>query len=407
MKKIFLSVLFLELLFSYELSFDQFVASVEKNSIELIKSKAQFDAGLQEQKANMAWNPSSLESEVSLGKNGNTLSVESTTLFMLAPRLPWVVSMLKQSLQVKTLQYQKNYELLKELSVIGAKRVYLSYLFTKEKYAIYQQREQNFLSQLKIAELKFKLGSVSKKDYVNFKNSYYDVKASRVQTQKELMELESALAKILGIKLLDKEIKVLGLDFVYFSLKEEEIKDLISKSPYIEILALSAKDYGINAKASSYERWDSFQIGAGLQNTTMGNLSENQANIRLQLPIPLTKRYDHLKKKFMVLQSATLRESEVTKNNIEVQALSYFLQLKTKREFIDVQKESINNKKELVEMGKFAYESQKISLFEYLAYQNAYMDALIKMIEAKMEYVQIQTFLEETLGIALKERKIK
>lgn len=407
MRKLFISVLFLKLVLSYELSFDQFVTSVEKNSIDLIKSKAQFDAGLQDQKANMSWNSSYLESEISLGKNGNTFGVESTTLFMLAPRLPWVVSMLKQSLQVKTLQYQKNYELLKELSIIGAKRIYLSYLLTKEKYAIYQQREQNFLSQLKIAELKFKLGSVSKKDYVNFKNSYYDVKAARVQTQKELMGLESTLAKILGIKLNDREIKVSGLNFTYSFLQEEDIKNLIANSPYLEILALSAKDYGINAKASSYERWDSFQIGAGLQNTTVGNISENQASIRLQLPLPLTKKYDHLKKKYLVLQSATLREGEVTKNNIEVQAQSYFLQLKTKKEFIEVQKESIENKKELVEMGKFAYESQKISLFEYLAYQNAYMDALIKLTEAKMEYVQIQTFLEETLGTAFKERKIK
>ena len=105
------------------------------------------------------------------------------------------------------------------------------------------------------------------------------------------------------------------------------------------------------------------------------------------------------------MQSAALREGEVTKHNVEMQALSYHKQLQIKREYIDVHKESIDNKKALMEMGKVAYESQKISLFEYLAYQNAYMDALINMTEAKMEYIQTQTFLEETLGVVLGKGK--
>ncbi|RDU72024.1 hypothetical protein CQA57_07215 [Helicobacter anseris] len=403
MKKSLVLILTCIFSFGYEMDYEQFVSRVEKNSLDLIKNKAQFDANLQNQRADISWNTSYIESDITMGKNNNVFGVESTTLFVLTPRLPWVSAMLKQSLEVKTLQYQKNYDLLKNLAVVGAKRVYFTYLFTKEKYEIYRQREQNFLSQLKIAEAKFKSGSVSRKDYVNFKNSYYDAKASRVQTQKELLSLESTLAKILGIGLSKDGIKILNLDFSYLNKQEAEIKTMTSNSPYLEILALSAKDYGINAKASSYERWDSFSIGAGLQNTTSDTLSQNQASLKLQVPIPLTKKYDHLKKKYLLLQSATLREGEVTKHNIEVQALSYFSQLQIKKDFIDVQRESIDNKKALMEMGKMAYESQKISLFEYLAYQNAYMDALIKMTEAKIEYVQIQTFLEETLGAVLRK----
>ena len=54
-------------------------------------------------------------------------------------------------------------------------------------------------------------------------------------------------------------------------------------------------------------------------------------------------------------------------------------------------------------MGKIAYESQKISLFEYLAYQNSYMDSLITLADAKLEYVSIQSMLEESLGTMMGE----
>ena len=406
MKRALLLILLWNFAGAYELSFAQFVTLVEKNSIDLIKNKAQFDADLQDQRANMSWGVSSVESEVSMGKSaGGGMGVDSSAMFVLSPRLPWVTSMLKQSLQTRTLQYQKNYDLLKNLTIIGAKRVYFSYLLTKEKFEIYKQKERNFFSQLNIAEAKFRSGSVSKRDYVNFKTSYYDAKAARVQTQKQLMDLEAVLAKMLGAGLKDSEVKVLDLQFGYLDIKQEKLKEMIAASPYVEILDLNAKAHGINAKASSYERWDSVSIGAGFQNSTADAISQNQGTIRLQVPIPLTGKYDHLKKKFLVLQSAALREGEVTKHNVEMQALSYHKQLQIKREYIDVHKESIDSKKALMEMGKVAYESQKISLFEYLAYQNAYMDALINMTEAKMEYIQTQTFLEETLGVVLGKGK--
>ena len=212
MKRALLLILLWNFAGAYELSFAQFVTLVEKNSIDLIKNKAQFDADLQDQRANMSWGVSSVESEVSMGKSaGGGMGVDSSAMFVLSPRLPWVTSMLKQSLQTRTLQYQKNYDLLKNLTIIGAKRVYFSYLLTKEKFEIYKQKERNFFSQLNIAEAKFRSGSVSKRDYVNFKTSYYDAKAARVQTQKQLMDLEAVLAKMLGTGLKDSEVKVLDL----------------------------------------------------------------------------------------------------------------------------------------------------------------------------------------------------
>ncbi|WP_288644548.1 TolC family protein, partial [uncultured Helicobacter sp.] len=83
----------------------------------------------------------------------------------------------------------------------------------------------------------------------------------------------------------------------------------------------------------------------------------------------------------------------------------YWDQLQSKKHYIELQKENIENKKSLVEMGKIAYEAQKISLFEYLAYQNSYMDSLITLADAKLEYVTIQSMLEETLGIMLGEQE--
>ncbi|MCE3036889.1 TolC family protein [Helicobacter sp. faydin-H20] len=408
MKKIIILIVHLQLLaFAYELDYEQFINRVEKNSINLIKSKAQMDSGLQDYRASMAWKTSYIESEIAMGKT-TEFNIESTTILMITPRLPWVSAMLNESLQTKTLQYKKTYDLMKQIAIIGAKRVYFSYILAHEKHQIYKQREQNFLSQLQIAKAKFEAGSVSKKDYVNFKNSYYEAKLARIQIEKELFDLESSLLKLLGLSQREeKEVafKVLGLEFGYLGVRVSELEELIKNSPYLEIIALSAKDHGINAKASSYERWDSFEIGAGLQNTTIGNHSENLASIRLQIPIPITRKYDFLKKKYLVLQSASLREGEVTKNNIQVQAKSYYKQLQTKKEYIELQKESIQNKKALVDMSKTAYEAQKVSLFEYLAYQNAYMDSLITLINAKMDYIQTQTLLEETLGVVLQKGK--
>ncbi|SQH71532.1 cadmium-zinc-nickel outer membrane efflux protein CznC [Helicobacter mustelae] len=418
MKKIFFFWLFLGgLAFfgglaAYDLDYDQFVQRIEQNSIELIQNKGQFSANLHDYRAGMSWKNSFIETEIGLGKaSAGKVNIESNTLVILTPRLPWVVAILNQSLQTKTIQYAKTYELRKRLAIIGAKRIYFSYVLAKEKYKIYQQREQNFYSQLKIIEKKFEAGSASKKDYVNFKNSYYDARLARIDIEKELENIKSILYKILGLRvtgdfLETQDINVAGLDFAYLKLQKIRLKEYISQSPYVEIIALSAKDHGINARASSMERWDNFEIGFGIESNALGNQTENFGSMRLNVPLPLTRRYDFLKKKYLALQSAALRENEVTRNNISVRATSLFTQLQTKREFIELQQENIKNKKSLVDMGKTAYESQRISSFEYLAYQNAYMDSLIKMIDAKMDYIQTQALLEETLGRVLQKGEI-
>ncbi len=402
----FITAIMFGVAFSYEMALDEFYKRIEQNSIPLIQNKANFDSALQDYKASMSWETSYVESEISMGKtsSNSAFNIESTTLLMLTPRLPWVTSIMKSSFQTKNIQYQKQYDLLKTLTLIGAKRLYFSYEIMEEKYNIYKQREQIFLSQLKIAEARLKAGSVAKKDYTNFKNSYYEAKLARMETQKQIVNLRASLLKALGLRKYDGVIKVqdLGFEIKY---KKEELENLSESSPYLEILALSAKDSGINARASSAMLFDSFEIGAGLQNTTQGSLQENLATVRIQVPIPLTTKYSHLKKKYLILQSAALRELEVKKNNLKLEAQSYVRQLEIKREYMDLQNDSVANKKALMDMGKTAYESQKISLFEYLSYQNSYMESLIKRLEAKMDYIDVETLLEEALGVILTQGK--
>lgn len=390
--------------FAYEMSLEEFYKRIEQNSIPLIQNKANFDSTLQEYQSSMSWNTSYIESDISMGKpnTSSAFSVESTTLLMLTPRLPWVVSVMKDSLNTKTIQYQKNYALLKTLAFIGAKRLYFTYEIAREKNQIYQQREKIFLSQLEIAEAKLKAGSLAKKDYTNFKNSYYEARLAHMESQKQIANLQAALFKALGLKpnQYDGIVNVVNLGFK-IQQSEGELEKLSEDSPYLEILALSAKDSAINARASSAMRFDSFEIGAGIENTTQGNLQQNLASIRVQVPIPFTTKYDHLKKKYLILQSAYLRELEVKKNNLKVEALGYAKQLKIKREYMNLQNDSVANKKALMEMGKTAYESQKIGLFEYLSYQNSYMESLIKRLDAKQDYIDMETLLEEALGLNL------
>ena len=441
-----------------ELTKEAFFESVEARNISLVKSKATFVSLLESQKAYNAWDSPYTEIEGTQNKNGyGKKELEINALFILKPKLPWVQTLLHKSLNLQTLQYQKTYNLYKNLAFISAKQLYLSYLITKEKYHIYIHRESNFLSQLQIAKARVKAGSMSQKDYISFNNSYLDAKLLKMQAQTQLLDLQRQLHQILGIEVLDiidsaistqgaqntqkaniqnaqesseqdldspnmqdayndyqkaqdsaniakhideqilspkRDIVVKGLDFDYATLSFAHARESLKSSPYTEILDLQAKDYKTNAKIVSRERFDTIEIGAGVAHSP----SSDGVQFRLSVPLPVTTKNMHLKRKFLALHSGALRENEITKTNLSLNLESYYEQLGNKKSYIELQKENIQNKKELVEMGKIAYEAQKISLFEYLTYQNAYMDSLITLANAKLEYIAIQSLLEETLG---------
>ncbi|PAF43897.1 TolC family protein [Helicobacter sp. 11S03491-1] len=410
LKKCLLVCAFISGVNAQHISLEEFLKAVERNSIELIGNKAQYESLLEEQKTLMSWDYPYVETDVSIVKNSQGINQPQTTaLLMLIPKLPWVSSMLAQSLHIKTIQYKKSYELSKNLTFIAAKRLYLTYVITKEKYDIYTKREDNYRSQLDIAKERLKAGSMSKKDYINFKNSYLESRLAKTNIQSILINLEKTLDTLLGILrpdsnggneiFLDQEegVSVSGLDFDYIKLEEPALKQILDHSLYVEIIDLSAKDYQTNAKLANRDRLHAFEIGAGIENTNAAtNLS-----LKLQIPLPITPKNTHLKRKYMALESGALGQSEVTKRNIVIKANSYRDQLTNKQKYIEIQKENIANKKLLMDMGKIAYDSQKIGLFEYLAYQNSYMDSLIGLADAKLDYIDTTALLEETLGETL------
>lgn len=438
-----------------ELTKETFFDSVEARNVNLIKSKATFASLLESQKAYNSWESPYAEVEGDSTKNGyGRRELEVTALFLLKPKLPWVQTLLHKSLSLQTFQYQKTYNLYKNLAFISAKQLYLTYLITKEKYHIYIHRESNFLSQLQIAQAKLNAGSMSKKDYISFNNAYLDARLLKMRSQTQLLDLQRQLHQILGVEMGEivlpdefaestdssqlvtsdsasggvdfgangaseyddyeraqkganlsrhieeqilsprRDVVVKGLDFAYAQISLPKARENLNSSLYTEILDLQAKDYKTNAKISSRERFDSIEIGAGVVHAE----SSDGVKFRVSVPLPFTPKNTHLKRKFLALHSGALAESQITKTNLAISLDSYYEQLRNKKSYIELQKENIQNKKGLVEMGKIAYEAQKISLFEYLTYQNAYMDSLITLADAKLEYIAIQSMLEETLG---------
>lgn len=392
-----------------------FFEAVERNSINLVQNKAQFESLLETQRAANSWESPYAEVDTGFVKNAlgkNEVSV--TALLMVRPKLPWVQTLLHKSLRLQSEQYQKTYNLYRELAFISAKRLYLTYTLTKEKYNIATQREGNFYNQLKIAEAKLNAGSMSKKDYISFNNSYLDAKLLKMQTQTQLLELQRTLHQLLGLveahtinqdkiddEILDSlhDIIIENLSFSYMQIEPKVAYERLESSPYIDILALQAKNYQNSARLANRDRFEAFELGGGIAHAE----SSDGAQLRFSLPLPITPKNTHLKRKWLALHSGSIREGEITKNNLLVSIDSYLDQLESKKSFIELQQENIQNKKDLVEMGKIAYESQKISLFEYLAYQNSYMDSLITLANAKLEYVSIQSMLEESLGTMMGE----
>ncbi|MGL2655884.1 TolC family protein [Helicobacter pylori] len=389
----------------------EFFKEVEINSMELIGKKADFKSRLNEQRSVNAWDFPYIENETSMVKNfQGIIEAQPRTLLVVRPKLPWVSSLLSKSLSIKTIQYDKSYQLNKNLAFIGAKRLYLTYVMTKEKYQVYAQREANFYSQLKIAKEKVKAGSMSEKDYINFKNSYLESKLAKTNVETKLIDLEKMLDTMLAIVEPVKEgahfdtylnhlhdVKVIGLDFEYVRLEPEALKFKLDRSLYVDILDLTAKDYQVNAKLANRDVFNEFEFGIGSESYN----SSTNLSVEVRIPLPVTPKNIYQKRKFLDLQSGTLAQNEVMKRNIRINANSYLNQLKTKEAYIETQKEAIANKKRLMEMGRIAYEAQKIGLFEYLIYQNSYMDALITLAEAKIEYIDISALLEETLGESL------
>lgn len=399
LKLFLLSSLFSCILVAQEFSLSQFIQALERNSISLINDKSRFESLIEEQKSLQSWDYPYIETNVVFANNQKKVEPQTSALLMLIPKLPWVSSMLRQSLNIKNIEYKKSYNLSKNLAFIAAKRLYLTYKITQEKYNIYTKREDNYRSQLSIAKKRLDAGSMSQKDYINFRNSYLEAKLARTYVHSTLIDLKKTLEMLLGIESLKstQDIRVPDLDFDYVKIVAPLLEKTLEHSPYTEIINLQAKDYQTNAKLANRDRLNSLGIGVGVENA---NGNTNLA-LRFQIPIPITPQNTHLKKKFLALQSGAIAQSQITQRNIKIKTSSYLAQLANQEKYIQIQKENIANKKQLQEMGKIAYNSQKIGLFEYLAYQNSYMDSLTALADAKLNYINMTALLEETLGKTL------
>lgn len=379
--------------------------------MELIQKKADFISLLEQQKSTNAWDFPFISNETSLVRNYQGISEpQPRTVLMIKPKLPWVSRLLARSLSIKNVQYRKSYELSRNLAFIGAKRLYLNYILNIEKHNIYAKREKIFLSQLNAAQRKVEAGSMSKKDYINFKNSYLESKLAKINMETLIINQERTLNTMLAIvnpvargfefsTFLDKDhaIKVPGLQFEYVRIGEYGLQKILDHSLYVQVLDLSAKDYRVNANLANRDIFHNFEFGLGAESYN----SATNFSLEFNIPLPVTPKNIHLKRKFLALENGTLAKNVVMKRNIRINANAYLNQLQTKEEYMKIQIEAIDNKAKLMEMGRIAYEAQKIGLFEYLIYQNSYMDALIALAEAKIEYVNITALLEETLGQSL------
>ncbi|GMB92921.1 Outer membrane protein HefD [Helicobacter bizzozeronii] len=390
-------------------SVEEFFKRVEHNSMELIQKKAEFISLLEEQKSTNAWDFPFISNETSMVRNFQGIAeAQPRTVLMIKPKLPWVSRLLAQSLSIKNVQYRKSYELSRNLAFIGAKRLYLNYILNIEKHNIYARREQIFLSQLNAAQRKVQAGSMSEKDYINFKNSYLESKLAKINMETLIINQEKTLNTMLAIvhpvvsknadfsTFLDKDhlIKIPGLQFEYVRIGEYGLQRILDHSLYVEVLDLSAKDYKVNANLANRDVFKNFEFGLGAESYN----SATNFSIEFNIPLPVTPKNIHLKRKFLALENGTRAKNVVMKRNIGINARAYLNQLQTKEKYMKIQIEAIDNKAKLMEMGRIAYEAQKIGLFEYLIYQNSYMDALIALAEAKIEYVNITALLEETLG---------
>ncbi|WP_343353279.1 TolC family protein [Helicobacter mastomyrinus] len=382
-----------------DMSIDEFIERIEQNSTYLAKSRAMAQSLLYEGKANRAWNSPYIDAEVTRVKSpaGGT-QPESLILFMLAPRLPWVSYTLSQSYQNKILRQEKSYELTKRLALINAKRLYLDYLVLNEQHQIYTTRYENAKNQLKISQVQYEAGRISKAQYLFFKSDFLSTKVALKTSYTEMLNTLNALKVILGITTQDSDLHINGLDFAFLhSIDTPYLEKNLKENLYLDIIALDIKDYQYSAKIASQSRFDSFEIGGGINTSE----TSNGVVFKIKVPLPLTTKYGNQKAMYLALQSGAIRESEILKDSLLMNAKSYLEQLDVKQEIIALAKDNENNRAELSETSRIGYEAGKISAFEYLSVKNEHLDAMIATTQAKRDYISTLAKLEETLSSVL------
>lgn len=381
-----------------KMSIDEFIERVETNSINLAKSQALTKSLHYEGKVARAWNSPYVEAEVDRIKSPSGGSeLEHTIWLKIAPRLPWVTYTLAQSYKNKILRAEKSYELTKNLALITAKRLYLDYLILKEQHQIYTARYENAKNQLQISQVQYSAGRISKSQYLFFKSDFLATKVALKNSHNELLNALNALKVILGITLEDSDIEVEALNFAFVKIARNSLEASLNSNLYLQIVNLDIKDYQYSASIASQSRFDQIEIGGGIAKSE----SSDSALLSLKIPIPLTTQYGNKKAMYLALQSGSIREGEILKSSILLNATSYLDQLGNKKQLIALAKDNEDNRAKLSEIAKIGYEAGKTSAFEYLSVKNEHLNSMIATIQAKRDYIQTLAMLEETLSSVL------
>lgn len=380
------------------LSIDDFIQAAEHNSVILAKSQAQMRSLVYEGKFARSWNSPYIDFTSQQTKSpAGGKELESEIYVMVAPRLPWVSSILRQMYKTRYERQSKNYELSKVLTIIGLKRMYLEYLAQKEQFNVYKNRLSNAKEQLDIAKVRYDAGRISKSQYLFFRSDYLSVQVMFENSKRMLSNSLNLLKVGLGIKRDVEDIEVSGLNFDYLDSTSLNIESSIQNSLYMDIVKLDIKDFENMAKAASRSRFDSVEVGVGV---VVGE-SNNGAGVKVKIPIPLTTRYGNQKAMYLALQSGSMREREILENTLQNTAYSYLEQLDFKRKAVTLAKNDEDNKRELSQINKIGYEAGKTSVFEYLTIRNNHLDSMIYTIEMKKEYINTLAMLEEALAEVL------
>lgn len=469
------------------------VKAIEKNSLELVNNKAQFESLLSEGKSNLAWEYPYLDTEGGTAQENGRIGGEWSAVFLVKPKLWWVNPLLRDSLKSKNMQYQKSHILIRNISFIGVKRIYLTYIATKEKYQYYLTRERNFLQLLGNAKKRLEGGSISRKDYVSFESAYIDSTLASLAVQNELIELQRMLFMILGLDKqgyvshfeqgvglnnsldslgysnvtlsnweiakdtnvqnvpsqtmsedlqrrnqtdanlnnimalqgynleilnsntsdsnlqnqnnnLDKKTSSLALNqqdivindlqFNYIEVGRSILEEKLKNSLYTEILDLQAKEYQYLGQYEGRNHWNALEFGAGVNYS----LSRYNPTFQLSVPLPVTKKQSHLKAKYMALENGAVSKSMITKKQIAIKAHAYLKELSLQKHYINIAKNNTEVKQHLAELNRLAYETQQVTLFEYITQANAFVDSQIELVNSQIKYINLVAFLEETLG---------
>ena len=379
-------------LFADEIPYSEFIKMVERHSIELERNFGMANSLKSSKKADLAFNYSSVEltSSTTKAPNLGTTQTNISALFMIAPKLPWVSSAISEFYAARISRVERYHDLLRNLVVIGAKRVYLTYMILNERHQVLIDREQNSKEMLDISKQRFDSGRISKSEYIRWEGEYI---AAKLDLQKSVDMLNST-RNFLRILAGRDDFIIKNMHFFYPHMDRETLNKKLEKSPYVELLEMDLVGYDKNINLIRSNKYSGFQIGAGFSTSP----TQNSIEAQIIVPLPITSKTSHMVASVMALKNSLIKEVNLTKITVQENGYRYYDLMLSKGELLKMQREYEESKRNLSNISKIGFDAGVVSAFEYIATKNEYLNAALQTIDAKIDYVNNQSFLEESLG---------